>query len=501
MSLSGPEAMRALEDALRDVRREEDDISRRLARSADLIAKTRETETELFRQLAAVRLDPETQKELTGRLSAAELRARDVQKAHAAALSEAEEQLASLDRTLGELSARRAEAVKRAAEQQDRLDTLRERIRAQLEADPQYKERRDAARNLASIAAESQAKTAQAERDREEKGRPYRDDRLFMYLWERGYGTPGYRANSLIRYLDGQVAQLIDYARARPNFAILNEIPLRLKEHADRQASLAASAEQELTAREDAVIDAAGGKPVREALAATEAEIEKVDAEVIESEDKRDETAKRLHELAQGEDAEFARAVAVLADTLDDEDVATLLADARATRTDEDDALLGQIDSARARAAEEERDTREQKERLGKLAARRRELEDIQYEFRRARFDDPRSRFGENALTGELLTDFLRGALSAAVYWNRWRQAQSWQGGMGPWVGVPSTRSGGFNWPDNSFGGGSGGSWGGGSGGNWGRLPGGHPGGGFSRPRTGSGGSRNYGGFKTGGGF
>jgi hypothetical protein len=73
---------------------------------------------------------------------------------------------------------------------------------------------------------------------------------------------------------------------------------------------------------------------------------------------------------------------------------------------------------------------------------------------------------------------------------------------MGPWVGVPSPPGGGFHWRDNSFGGGSGGTRPGGMSGNWGRFPGGRgSSGGFSRPRTGSAGSRNYGGFKTGGGF
>jgi hypothetical protein len=69
MTLSGPEALRSLEDALRDVRREEDDIAKRLGRSAELIAKIKATESELLRQLAKVRLAPDVQTELTGRLS------------------------------------------------------------------------------------------------------------------------------------------------------------------------------------------------------------------------------------------------------------------------------------------------------------------------------------------------------------------------------------------------------------------------------------------------
>jgi hypothetical protein len=74
----------------------------------------------------------------------------------------------------------------------------------------------------------------------------------------------------------------------------------------------------------------------------------------------------------------------------------------------------------------------------------------------------------------------------------------------------PWPQGGGFQWPDNSFAGGNSGGRRGGStggfGGGWGRgggFGGGGSGGGgsFSRPRTGSSGTRSHGGFKTGGGF
>ena len=53
---------------------------------------------------------------------------------------------------------------------------------------------------------------AQAETDKEEKGKPYRDDPLFMYLWERGYGTTNYRAPPMLRTLDpADVAHLSSF--------------------------------------------------------------------------------------------------------------------------------------------------------------------------------------------------------------------------------------------------------------------------------------------------
>src|SRR6478672_9529427 len=59
MSLSGPDALRALEEALRDIRREEDEIAKRAARGAEVLLKHHAQEAELYRLLGANRLDAE----------------------------------------------------------------------------------------------------------------------------------------------------------------------------------------------------------------------------------------------------------------------------------------------------------------------------------------------------------------------------------------------------------------------------------------------------------
>jgi hypothetical protein len=225
----------------------------------------------------------------------------------------------------------------------------------------------------------------------------------------------------------------------------------------------------------------------------------------------------------------MAKALADLAEALGRENLTMLAEQAKATHTGQDDTLIEQLQSARQRAADERKDLAEHEERLKTLAKRRRELEDIQYEFKKQRFDDPSSRFGEDRLAGDMLTEFLRGGMTAATYWDNWRRSQSWTGrgpSNGPWANQSPTeswrrrddddddddrprrdRGGGFSWPDNSFAGGSGGRRGGrtgGFGGGWigggGGFGGGGGGGGFSRPRSGSYGTRSHKGFKTGGG-
>ena len=274
MSIRGPQALASLDEAMRDIRREEEEISRRLARSAEKLGKIRENEAQLFRQLAQLRLDPAVQAELQGTISAAETKARAMLKTHASALSMAETSVTDLDARLAQLTAERAEALKQLEAHQDELKALAARLAPTFASDPAHASRREQSAALAEVAAQSMRKTEQAELDRDEKGKPYRDDTLFMYLWEAGYGTASYRANNLIRYFDGLVANIVGFHKARPNFAMLNEIPLRLREHAERQIQNARQAEAELAALETAAIDTAGGKPVRAAMEAAEQRIE-----------------------------------------------------------------------------------------------------------------------------------------------------------------------------------------------------------------------------------
>lgn len=513
MSIRGPEALASLDEAMRDIRREEDEISKRLARAADRISKIREGEAELFRQLARLRLDPAIQGELDGAISAAETRARAQVKAHAKDLSRAESAVAEIDARLSQLTTERAAVLKKYETHQAELRALANSLGASIARDPAFAAKQEQAVALAEVAAQSMRKTEQAEADREEKGKPYREDRLFMYLWEAGYGTANYRANNLVRYLDGLVAKLVGFHKTRPNFAMLNEIPLRLREHAERQIAMAKSAEAELDEMETAAIDAAGGKPIRDAMKSAQQQLTDFDAQMLATEDQRDEAARTVATLSQGLNPAIEGTLGELATALKREDIQSLLADARRTRTGQDDTIVAQIDDARARAKEEEQETREQKERLKTLAARRRELEDIQWEFKKQHFDDPRSTFREERLVGDLLNDFLRGSITAASYWDKWQRSQNWGAGTSDWgggVGLPNNgrqrsntpwpEGGGFSWPDNSFGGGGGKSKGG-FGGGFGRPSGGGTGGGFSRPRTGSSGTRKHGGFKTGGGF
>ena len=89
------------------------------------------------------------------------------------------------------------------------------------------------------------------------------------------------------------------------------------------------------------------GKPLREAVAEAQNAIAALDQEVLALEDQRDEQARAIRHLAEGKNPNYEEAMKGLVASLARLDVATLLREARATATPEDDAIVAQIDDAR----------------------------------------------------------------------------------------------------------------------------------------------------------
>ena len=447
MSLSGPDALRALDEALRDIRRGEDEIAKRASRGAELLIKLFAQEAELYRLLGAIRLDATARSaqaqliaEINGTVEATISR-------YDAGFADAEAGLqhveADLARGNAERTALQSDATKRDVE----LTALVAKARPKLGLDAAYTAKLTTAQELAAQAEQSIGKLAQAEMDREQKGRAFRDDELFMYLWNRAYGTPDYKGKGLAVWLDQKIAALLGYERARANFALLKDIPVKLREHSERLREAARAAAAEIASIENVAIDTAGGRSAREAIETLTARIDGLDKENVVLQDRRDTAVLVRSELAQGSDPGYASALDDLGAMLERPELRLLLAQARATPTGKDASVVEQLDDLTQRVKDETEEARQYQVHLKTLAMRRRDLEDVQYEIKARGLDNPHSRFAEDRLVHELLNDFLRGGLTGPAYWERWRQSQSWStpgygGPGGGWGRLPATASG-----------------------------------------------------------
>ena len=485
--VSGPEALRSLDRALDDIRRDEKQMTRLSADATARISRLREIEAEQFIALAELRLDPARKTEITGDISRAEKQARSILEKHESQFNDIAERLDSIDQEIKSIVEKRQKAQDVYENAEAELDALSGEVFKTLKTDEKYQAQLTKANEAKSVAEHALKKTEVAEADREEKGKPYREDPLFMYLWESGYGTSSYSSNNLVRFFDKMIADMVRYHDAKPNFAILNEIPMRLREHAERLLEDADKEHAKLKKLEDKAFDAAGGKSYRVNSEKAEKEIAAIDEAQVRLEDERDELARSHSKLADGGDTAYHEAVETLTDGLQRETISELYDQARQTSSREDDLIIRKIDAVREEIVEQETDLAEAKGRLKTLAARRRELEDIEWEFKKSNFDDPRMKFDDD-LIEDVLEEFLKGAITAAGYWGQWQAAQK---GMnyGSRSKSKTTRSKSGPWSKGNLDFGSFGS----------------PSSDFSRPRgssrRGSKGSRKHGNFKTGGKF
>ncbi|MCX2722100.1 hypothetical protein [Roseibium salinum] len=480
--LTGRQTLGTIEQSLEDLRREEAELSKRIERSTRALTDLQERQSEAYRDLARFRLDSDAAGTLNTRLDSAAREARRLLDKRSADYKVLTEQLRQCESERFQLQKKRTEldSARNAAE--TRMDELMEAVDARLEEDAAYLAQRKATQEAEATAEAAATKAGIAEEDRRQKGKAYDADPLFVYLWQRGFGTPDYRRRGLVRSLDRWVAGLIGYHDARANYAMLTGIPERMARHAEHCAEVARQ-EQEKLARisRDAMTDAAGSDLVGSIETMSE-EIDRIDGE-LDTLDRRIETlSTALAEFSSGEDADFQKAEEHLSVSLQADDLKELWREARESPSPEDEKIVQRIEDLRERIDQVAREIRQDRELQRDIGRRRGELADVIKRFRAKGYGSWESTFSDDNLTTVLLGELVKGAITGADYWARAERSHKRRKPRGRRVAFP----GGTGLPKSMGGFGGGGFKGGGSFG----------GGGFK-----SGGSFGGGGFKTGSKF
>lgn len=416
MVISAREALRSMEKAISGARREEDRITEMLRSAVDDAARLRQEKAEALKALARIRLEHIAADETLGRLDSAEQRALDALERHNLAVSEAAIGVEEARSDLAAAEEARNAAAVAAEAAVAAVDALVDETYARMIDDPAWAAQTEVLQAAEARAAAADEKAAQAEADREEKRKPYESDPLFMYLWQRGFGTQQYRAAPIVRYGDARVAQLIGYHAARPNYHMLMEIPRRLREHAGR---LRDAADAELAKRERierAALVASGIEPLEanadkadEALEAAEDRVEDLRQDMAAA---ADEHAKKADDR---NDAQLQAALNALAEEMGRESLTQLYREALKTATTRDEEIVQRLRALEAKLERREAEAEEVRRTATELAARRTQLEQSRDHFRQSGFDDPRGQFANGDIIGTAIEAVVRGAMTSGA--------------------------------------------------------------------------------------
>lgn len=480
--LTGRQTLGAIEQSLSDLRREEGELSQRIERATRGLTDLQERQSEAYRDLARFRLDTDAAGTLNTRLDSAAREARRLLDKRTADYKVLTNQLRQNEAERSELDTKRHKLDEERASLENQMDDLLEAVDTRLETDTRYLEQKAATEAAERTAAAAARKAQTSERDRLEKANAYEADPLFLYLWNRRFGTADYDKRGLTRSLDRWVSGLIRFDEARANYALLTGIPEKMATHAEHWAQAAIAEEEKLAAlSRDAMTDAAGADLVG-TIDTLSNQIDGIDAE-LDTLDRQIETLSgALAEFAGGEDAGFLKAEEHLATSLQSDDLNDLWQAAMETPSPEDEKIVRRIGDFRDRIEQVAREVRQDRELQRDIGRRRGELADVVKRFRTHGYGSWESTFSDDRLTTVLLGELVKGAITGAVYWAHAKRAHKRRRPRGRRIGFPNGRGlprsmGGFN-----------------------GLPGGFAGTGGPSNAPGGGGFGG-GGFKTGGGF
>ena len=464
-------------DLIQDQVRETDEIIKEDSKN---LVELQKQQAERYKRMARVRLDEVISGKLAAGLDAAGLRVGELLQIRSEAQKSLGREIDGAHTERTDLEAQRSALNDRASQAARALDTAEAATQHRLAQDEAYQAQLKKTREAEHIADHAEEKSKRAQESRQKKGKPYQDDPLFSYLWGRSYGTSSYSANSLMRYLDKWVARLCHYHGARPNYAMLLEIPKRLGEHAQRVRATADEEFANLMQFEEKAAEADGVPALRGALERAQSELDQIDTGIEGVEDRLRDLETQRTRFASGNDEHIENAIETLSSAFEHEKLNTLYEYARATATAEDDVLVRELESGAQRAMEIKETLAENKRVRERHLDRLKALENVRRRFKKQRYDSAHSGFGNAAAVTMILNQFLRGVATSGELWGTIEREQRYR----RMESNPDFGSGGF----------------GGRQGTW------H----YPFPRSGGGGSRGGGlgrgglgggGFRTGGGF
>jgi len=438
---TGRETLGSIEGAIGKLYREESQLDASLKSAVADTERLRKERAEALRELARVKLDEMAAGRLINSLDAGERRAVQILDDYRLRIANITERRDALFKEVAGAQAARDAAAKLVEEALAAVEALRAEAEGKVQAVAAWREAKAASDAANAVAGEAEKKAANAEAELGAKRKPYDEDPLFIYLWQRGFGTGRYQSGHLVRVMDRMVANFIGFTDVRPNYAALIEIPLRLREHATAQRAAAAERLDALSTIERRAMIEAGIEPRERALNEARHKLAAADRTL---EDKanllRKADDERTSLVSGGSNPAYDQAMTTIASADAKDQIAALYAEARRTPTPADDAIVRRIEGIDGHLAKAEAELAGLRRTAQDLAKRRIDIERVRDRFRGAGYDHPHGTFGNDRDIADALGRTMAGTIAGQILWEVLQGGYSTRGPMGrPDFGYPTS--------------------------------------------------------------
>jgi hypothetical protein len=409
--ITGREALATVEQAIGRARNQENRLEVALRSATEEAVHLRAERMQAFRELARLKLE----EGLIGEID-------EVERRSLALLDDARRKFEALsgERAKAQDAVDEAQAKRHASAAAyegavKALHELRSRVEAETVVSSAWAAQRARIEELRQIAEKAEAKAAQAEVDREEKRKPYDADPLFCYLWKHRFGTAQYSAGTLTRFGDQSIARLIGYDKARANYALLTEIPMRLREHVRHVRRELAEQAEKLKEIERAALLSAGIEALEERASQTKAALDTATTELEAASAALAGLDRKRDGALLEESGPYKQAIELLAKADAAQDLRTLHAEAAQTPSPKDEAVLRRIEESETAIGRAEAEIGTIRREMRELAFRRSQIEEERDEFKRMGRDNPYGTFGNEQVLSNVLGGILGGLIQGTV--------------------------------------------------------------------------------------
>jgi hypothetical protein len=212
------------------------------------------------------------------------------------------------------------------------------------------------------------------------------------------------------------VAKLVGYDSAQANYRMLTEIPLRLRQHADRLAKEAHGQLAKQTALERHALEGEGVVALETDLDAAEKNLALTEGRLSHA--KAELTALDTDRATANDEAgdpDYRQALEMLTERLSREDLGGLYQKALRTPSPDDDRIVKSLQEQERAIAQTDSQIQQIRRAAIEVAKKRAELEQSRSRFQQAGYDDPLGGFVNGALIGTILGGILNGSRSSGT--------------------------------------------------------------------------------------
>ena len=414
---SGTLALNSIDQSLQTIRNDVVRLDSQLSQLTQSVANNELQRNRLINDIAKVRLSAIEDGDLLTTMSAADHDASSMLEKRQDALIVLNEEIEQLNQQILSAETERETLLTKLNQASQALVDLESTVQDQLKVDEQYLAKLSYANEADSIAEESSEKVELALEDMKLKAEPYQADALFMYLYDRGFGTTEYKGRLFSRFMDGWVAKLINYEESRRNFWNLSEIPKRLQQHAQQAVNVADEASMAVQQLELDALDKAGISESNKKVDMLREELDAFDDKLEESETQLNTKLEQRAQFSAGQDDYLQSCLQRLSGALQHQDLDSVHRYVQATVSPTDDRLVLELQALERQLDSVEDDMSDIRQLHDNKISRLKELESVRRNFKNSRFDDVRSGFGNKALLSGALAQFLQGVVSGSDVW------------------------------------------------------------------------------------